>query len=151
MFRAHEAKGVGGHRLPGPGHDVDFFLRMAEVGKVENLPTLLHYYRLHGASTSIVKMAEVNRYHAFSVACAKARSNGCEEPDDRRFREQWEQRPAIARLAERADCKALELYRTAVVKRANKQYVSSVAAAICAAFLSPRRTSWHLKRKLRLC
>jgi glycosyltransferase involved in cell wall biosynthesis len=151
MFRANEAKGVGGHHLPGPGHDVDFFLRMTEVGKVTNIPDLLLYYRLHGASTSIVKMGEVNRYHAFSIACALARANGSEEPDTVKFREQWEQRSAVARLAELADSKSLELYRTSVVKRANKQYVTSAAAGICAAFLSPRRTSWHLKRKLGLC
>jgi glycosyltransferase involved in cell wall biosynthesis len=151
MFRAKEAKAVGGHRLPGPGHDVDFFLRIAEIGNVTNIQNLLHYYRLHGASTSILKMAEVNRYHAFSIACAQARANGSEEPDTVKFREEWAQRSAIARFAERADSKSLELYRTSVVKRANKQFVTSAAAAICAAFLSPRRTSWHLKRKLGLC
>jgi glycosyltransferase involved in cell wall biosynthesis len=151
MFRADAARTVGGHHLPGPGHDVDFFLRMAEAGKVYNIPTLLHYYRLHGASTSIVKMAEVNRYHAFSIACARARANGCPEPDRVQFWEQWEGRSAIARLAELLDCKALQLYRAALVKRVKKQYVASVVAAICSAFLSPSRTSWHLKRKLGFC
>ena len=124
---------------------------MAEIGTVANIPALMHYYRLHGASTSIVKMAEVSRYHAFSIACAKARAKGREEPDTVKFAEQWEQRSALVRLAELADGKALELYRTAVVKRAKKQYLTCVAVAICAAFLNPRRTSWHLKRKLRLC
>ena len=80
MFRANEAKAVGGHRLPGPGHDVDFFLRMSEVGRITNIPDVLHYIRVHGGSTSIVKMREVNCYVAFSVACAKARSVGVKSP-----------------------------------------------------------------------
>jgi glycosyltransferase involved in cell wall biosynthesis len=151
MFRATEAKAVGGHRLPGPGHDVDFFLRMAEVGEVYNLPNVLHYYRLHGGSTSIVKMGEVNSYIGFSVACAKARAKGREEPDCDTFKLHWQHRSVISRLAEFADCKSLELYRWSVVKRAKKQFATGVAAGICAALLSPRRTSWHLKRKLGLC
>ena len=148
MFRAEPARRVGGHRLPGPGHDVDFFLRMTDIGTVANIPAVLHYYRLHGASTSILKMAEVNRYHAFSIACAQARANGLEEPDIVKFDEQWKQRSVFVMLAELADGKALELYRTAVVKWAEKHYVTSVAISFCAAFLNPRRTSWHLKRKL---
>lgn len=151
MFRAAEAKAVGGHRLPGPGHDVDFFLRMIDAGKVANIPDLLHYYRLHGGSTSIVKVAEVNRYHGFSVECAKARAKGIEEPDVARFSQQWHQRSFLAKLMEHADAKALELYRTSVVMRAKKQYLSSMAATLAAAFLNPRRTNWHLKRKLGLC
>jgi len=151
MFRAEMAREVGGHRLPGPGHDVDFFLRMTEAGKVANVPDLLHYYRLHGGSTSIVKMAEVNRYHGFSIACAEARANGLAEPDIEEFNEHWEQRSAFARMAELADGKSLELYRTAVVMRAKRQYLTSLVAAVGAAFLSPRRTNWHLKRKLGLC
>jgi glycosyltransferase involved in cell wall biosynthesis len=151
MFRAIQARSVGGHRLPGPGHDVDFFLRMAEVGRVCNIPDLLHYYRLHGASTSIVKMREVNFFHEFSIACANARAEGRDEPNNAQFTEQWAQRSGMAKLAEVADCKSLELYRIAVEKRATRNYVTSGAAAVCAALLSPRRTSWHLKRKLGLC
>lgn len=151
MFRANEAKNVGGHRLPGPGHDVDFFLRMTDAGKVSNIPDLLHFYRLHGASTSIMKMREVNFYHEFSIACANARADGRDEPNNAQFTKQWAQRSRVTRLAEVADCKSLELYRTAVEKRATKNYVMCVASAVCAAVLSPRRTSWHLKRKLRLC
>ena len=151
MFRATEAKAVGGHRLPGPGHDVDFFLRMSEIGKVANLPTVLHYYRLHGGSTSIVKMREVNCYIAFSVACAKARANGREEPNYDSFKIQWRHRSMFAKFSELADCRSLELYRAAVVLRAKNQFFSGAVAAACAACLSPSRTSWHLKRKLGLC
>lgn len=151
MFRATAARAVDGHHLAGPGHDVDFFLRLSEIGEVHNIPTLLHYYRLHGASTSIVRMAEVNRYHAFSIACARARSAGREEPDKATFWEQWEHRSIIAKLGELADCKALGLYRSSIENRAQRRYLKSLAAAAGAAFLSPLRTSWHVKRKLRLC
>ncbi len=151
MFRAAEARAVGGHRLPGPGHDLDFFLRMGEVGKLYNIPDVLHFYTLHGASTSIVRMAEVNRWHAFSVACAKARLDGAKEPDKSTFFQQWEHRTMAVKLAEAADCKSLLLYRKALMKRAIGKEMVAAAIAFFAAMLNPRRTSWHLRRKLGLC
>lgn len=151
MFRADIAKTLGGHQLPGPGHDVDFFLRMTEVGKVANIPALLHYYRLHAASNSIVKMAEVNRFHGFSIACAKARAKGQDEPDISKFSQDWDRRSLLARLAELADAKSLELYRRAVVMRTRNQHLGSFGASIVAALLSPRRTNWHVKRRFGLC
>jgi glycosyltransferase involved in cell wall biosynthesis len=151
IARARAAKAIGGHRLPGNGHDFDFFLRMGEVGKLYNLPTLLHYYRLHDRSTSIVRMMDTKEEQAYGLACAVARENAVSEPDVDEFRCRWSERSKFAKVREYADCKALDLYRKAIVKRAQRQWLRSAATIARAAMLNPRRTGWHLKRQLGLC
>jgi glycosyltransferase involved in cell wall biosynthesis len=151
MARARAVSAVGGHHGPGPGADFDFFLRMSEVGKLHNLPALLHYYRLHEGSTSIVGMKQTKREHAYGLACAAARAKSACEPDVHDFGRRWSRRSAFARARESADCKALVLYRRAIVSRARHQWLRSVATIGAAALLNPSRTAWHLKRRLGLC
>lgn len=151
MARTKAVKAVGCHHTPGPGADYDFFLRMSDVGKLFNLPTLLHYYRLHSGSTSIRRMMDTKREHAYGLACALARANEASEPCQEEFNQRWFERPAFARVGEYADCKALTLYRKAIVNWAQQQWLRSAAAITCAAMLSPHRTAWHLKRRLGLC
>ncbi len=56
MARAWAVRQVGGYRPElCPNEDHDLFLRLAEVGPVENLPEVLLHYRKHAASESTVK------------------------------------------------------------------------------------------------
>ncbi len=56
MARAWAVRQVGGYRPElCPNEDHDLFLRLAEVGRVENLPDVLLHYRKHAASESTVK------------------------------------------------------------------------------------------------
>jgi len=151
MARSRAAKAVGGIHFPGLGADLDFFLRMSEVGKVSNLPAQLLYYRLHDESASVVGFMQVNKIHAFSVACAQARERAAKEPTAEEFDRQWAQRSVFARLSERADCKALHLYRKAIRMRVQRQRVRSTVTMACAAVLNPTRTLWHLRRRFGLC
>jgi hypothetical protein len=151
MLRAKAVRMVGGNRFPGPEADFDFFLRMSEVGRVYNLPTVLHYYRIHDESSSIVGMMKVNMIHAYAIACAEARENAVDEPDQEEFEHLWSERFARDRARERADCRALTLYRKANVMRAQGLRIRAVATMTYAAMLSPTRTWWHLKRRLGLC
>ena len=151
MARATAVRAVGGHHAPGPGADFDFFLRMSDVGELYNIPTVLHYYRLHNASTSIVRMMDTKKEHSYGLACAKARADGLHEPTIEQFNQHWFERSRFAKLREYADCKALTLYREAIVERAQGHWISSAATITLAAMLSPTRTTWHLKRRLRLC
>lgn len=51
MFRHEALQKVGLHRPEtGPAHDFDMFLRLAEIGKLTNLPTTLLKYRMHQKS-----------------------------------------------------------------------------------------------------
>ena len=65
MFRAKALGGLRGYRPQyWPAEDVDFFLRMAEVGRLANLPEVLFRYRLHNKSIGHVhrqKQADASR------------------------------------------------------------------------------------------
>ena len=54
-FRTRAAKDIGGYaeHLQTTGEDVDLWLRLAEVGRLVNLPEVLTRYRVHGANVSL--------------------------------------------------------------------------------------------------
>ncbi len=53
MMRASALRDVGGYRVEcWPNEDHDLFLRLAENGKIENLPEVLIHYRKHASSIS---------------------------------------------------------------------------------------------------
>lgn len=138
-------------RGPGPGEDVDFFLRISDVGELHNLTALLHYYRLHDRSISAVQAMTAKKQQSWGVVCARARAKAVCEPTENEFNRQWSARSAFAKALARADCTALSLYRKAIIKRAQRQYLSSFARIAVAAMLNPWRTAWHFKRRLGLC
>jgi len=57
MFRREAALAAGGFPPTGQatGEDHDFWLRLAEVGRLANLPDVLIRYRVHGANASVGK------------------------------------------------------------------------------------------------
>jgi glycosyltransferase involved in cell wall biosynthesis len=56
MMRAAASRKIGGYVLAYcPNEDHDLFLKMGEVGRLENLPQVLLNYRKHTASESVVK------------------------------------------------------------------------------------------------
>ena len=58
MMRADAVRRVGGYDPTlCPNEDHDLFLRLAEVGRVENLPEVLLHYRKHAGSESSLKRA----------------------------------------------------------------------------------------------
>ena len=54
-FRTEAARGIGGYRadLNRTGEDHDFWLRLAEVGRLANLPDVLVRYRMHDTNASL--------------------------------------------------------------------------------------------------
>jgi glycosyltransferase involved in cell wall biosynthesis len=55
MFRRQAALAIGGYstHLSTTGEDHDLWLRLAEVGRLANLPDVLMRYRVHGANVSV--------------------------------------------------------------------------------------------------
>ena len=53
MMRTEAVKRVGGYRNVLMGEDIDLFLRLAEVGKLANIPEVLLKYRVHWKSVSL--------------------------------------------------------------------------------------------------
>lgn len=148
MFRAAAAKTVGGNRLNGPAHDLDFFLRMSEVGIVNNLPATLYHYRQHNASSTALSTAIITEHKMFAIACAKARAAGSPEPAFAEFRREWSTRPRLVKLVDRAHEVSHRLYRSAIAQRANGKLFSAGLTIVCSSLLNPRQVIWRIKRQL---
>jgi glycosyltransferase involved in cell wall biosynthesis len=148
MFRTVAARKVGGHSLNGPAHDFDFFLRMSEIGTVHNLPATLYYYRLHEGASTAVRNTFMRQQQMFAVACAVARDAGIPEPAFADFRREWSIRPRLDKIADRAWEVSHQLYRNAIIKRADGRLVSAGVDAICSVVLNPRKAIWRIKRQL---
>lgn len=74
MMRRAAALEAGGYRQQFPGtEDLDLFLRLAERGRIANLPELLHRYRLHFSSLNRTRLAGQMRDIPKVVAEARAR------------------------------------------------------------------------------
>ncbi len=127
--------GVGGYRFAGAGEDLDFCLRLCDLGRVANVPEALYHYRLRKESLTFKTSAETNRGYAFAVACAKARERGMPEPDLEQFREAWLRRPICARGAQMVATAGESLYRLSIIRRAEGRWFASgvylVTAAMC--------------------
>lgn len=54
MMRADAFRAVGGyHGDTYPAEDLDLFLRLGEIGELDNIPNVLLRYRMHGTSVSV--------------------------------------------------------------------------------------------------
>jgi glycosyltransferase involved in cell wall biosynthesis len=125
--------GVGGYRFSGAGEDLDFCLRLCDIGRVANLTEALYRYRLGKESLTFKNSAETNRGYAFAVACAKARERGIAEPDLEQFREAWLRQPIYARAVQMAATAGESLYRLSIIRRAEgRSFVSRVYLAVAA-------------------
>jgi glycosyltransferase involved in cell wall biosynthesis len=139
--------GVGGYRFAGAGEDLDFCLRVCDIGRVANLPEALYRYRLGKESLTFKNSAETNRGYAFAVACAKARELGIVEPDLEQFREAWLRQPIYSRASQMAATAGESFYRLSIIRRAEgRSFVSRVylaAAALCLPHIALSRLRTH--------
>jgi len=99
MFRREASARIGGFdESMSSSEDLDFFLRLGEIGTLANIPKCLVRYRIHGASTSAT--ARMEMYEHARAACARAwqrrGTSGTFEPadpwrpdDTRRSRFEW--------------------------------------------------------------
>jgi|SRR5579862_501594 glycosyltransferase involved in cell wall biosynthesis len=129
---------VGGYRFPGAGEDLDFCLRLCDIGRVTNIPEALYRYRLGKESLTFKNSAETNRGYAFAVACANARERGVAEPDLEQFREAWLRRPIYLRAAQMAATAGESLYRLSIIRRAEGHSLVSRVYLAAAAMCLPR-------------
>ena len=72
MIRTEAMRAIGGYRLL-RDEDLDLFLRLAEYGKVANLPDVLLHYRQHLKSAGYQHYAEMTRSVRDAVAAARVR------------------------------------------------------------------------------
>jgi glycosyltransferase involved in cell wall biosynthesis len=137
MFRAQAANRSNAYSIAGSGEDLDFYLRMTEAGVGENLPAVLHQYRIHERSVSFRIFDEVQRNYAYAVACAVARADGLREPTVADFSSNWMRRPLNARLLSRLECLGTRLYRRSRIRIAQGHRITGVAGALASVLIRP--------------
>lgn len=58
MMRTEAVRKIGGYRDVKMGEDIDLFLRLAEVGRLANIPEILLQYRVHAKSITMNRSEE---------------------------------------------------------------------------------------------
>lgn len=71
MMRAEAVESVGGYRRDSyPAEDLDLFLRLGEIGELDNIPDLVLRYRVHSGSIS-VRLSD-KQISKMRLACERA-------------------------------------------------------------------------------
>jgi glycosyltransferase involved in cell wall biosynthesis len=135
---------VGGYRLAGAGEDLDFCLRMCDVGRVTTIPEVLYYYRLHSKSISSSRRRDINYGYDYGVACALARERGEAEPDPETYKKQWNSRSVPLKIADSFTNLGQHFYRLSLVRRLEGRRFTSAALMVAAASVQPRTAADRL-------
>jgi glycosyltransferase involved in cell wall biosynthesis len=146
VVRRESWERVGGYRLSGAGEDLDFCLRLCDVGRVANIPAILYYYRLHARSLSNSRRHEINFGYDYGVACALARERGENELDLKAYRERWESRSFAARTATYLGDLGARFYRLSLVRRLEGRRFPSAVFMLCATAVQPHKAADHVMK-----
>jgi len=93
MFRKSAVERVGGYRNDHPwSEDLDLFLRLAEVGRLANLPEALVKYRVHPKSTNW-RHAQTQLANKPKLLAEAYRRRGRPMPADLTFKDYWSEAP----------------------------------------------------------
>jgi glycosyltransferase involved in cell wall biosynthesis len=139
MFRRCEALQIGGYRVAGAGEDLDFFLRMSEVGELANLKDTILSYRIQQSSLSMRKRNELQAGYAFAIFSAERRCMAAPELQFEEFIDGvWSQRSWWRRLTDACDGCSEVHYRRFIMRRAARKYVSAALSLLIAGALRPR-------------
>jgi len=138
---------IGGYwDIHGNYDDLDMALRMAEKGRLANLPQELYHYRMRMESLVGKHLIELRRHFHYAVDNARRRRRGLPERSAQAFFAEWEQRPWYHKAWDAMDAYALHQYRFACVDicaaRPWRGYLRMTWAALC----SPGRTVNRLHR-----
>ncbi len=137
MMRAAIARQIGGYRVAGAGEDHDFFLRVHEVARIENLPEVLYSIRVRSGSLNFAAQENVQWGRAYAICCAQCRRHGRQEPSLAEFSKQWQNRSLVARLRDRVDVWSVVQYRKALLELGNGQYMLGRLRLALAAMCRP--------------
>jgi GT2 family glycosyltransferase len=149
MMRASVIQLAAGYKIAIPGTDVDFCIRLCEVGRAANLPDVYYYYRLHRRSISVSHRPEAQMTHAYALKSAECRRDGQTEPDFEAFLRQWKQRNSIRKLSDRLGGWATLEYRLSIIDRAEGRQLLGHLRLLGAAMAQPHWCVWHLRRLAR--
>src|ERR1700676_5020649 len=149
MMRSTVVRCIGGYRIAGPHGDLDFCLRMCDVGQAANLARVYYYYRILPSSVSLSRRPEKRLEYAYALESAKHRRNGSPEPDFENFQTRWCQRNTIRRIGDILEDWATYEYRLSVIDRAEGRPVRGYMRLLSAAAGQPHWCVWHLRRRVK--
>ncbi len=138
MLRTQDIKATGGYRISGAGQDIDFCLRLCEIGRVANLDRVLHYYRIHENSAALNKQEELRCAYAYGIECAKCRRRSLGEPRLDKFVQMWEKRSRLTKILNKIEDWSTWQYRRSILDKGQGKTIRSAARFACAAAARPR-------------
>ncbi len=142
MFRASAVSQTGGYHIQGVGEDMDFLLRISEVGRAANLDSVLYTIRIHRTSVNWTSQDRVVLGRAYAVECARRRQAGDPEPTISEFEEYWRQRPVFRRALDALDVWSVRQYRNALLDLGEARMGQGICRLACAAACRPGAV-WH--------
>ncbi|WP_146410763.1 glycosyltransferase family 2 protein [Crateriforma conspicua] len=147
MMRTDCMRAVGGYWEHRFFEDWDLFLRMAEVGKLMNVPDSLYLYRAHDTSLSSRRLEEMRLHYDYAIDQAKRRREGIPTCDLAEFQSQRKNRPVTKAIGERLDNIALANYRRAMGEIYGHRPLRGRMRLLSASLWNPRRTLNRIGRR----
>ncbi len=138
-FRKHAFSQAGGYRVIGAGEDMDFFLRMSEVGKLANISEIVLMYRMHLTSLSTTRQNELYLNYSHAIYCHLRRLAGQTEPSrPEYFARLTGKRYLSYKIGSTNHAISERLYRKSIIERAMNHRVRSGFYLALTALLRPR-------------
>lgn len=148
MFRKDFAKQVGYYRVGGAGEDLDFFLRMSEIGEISNLPEKILTYRMELNSLSSRKRDDLNKGYAFAIYNAHQRISNKTEIDKQTFDDKiWSCRSIKDKFLEKIHSTSERFYRNFYYHRSKNNYLLALLDLIIVCSCRPRSLFLNLKSR----
>lgn len=137
-FRRSAFLEIGGYRIKGAGEDLDFFLRMGEVGLLDNLSEVLLHYRLSSNSLALRKADELAKGYSYALYSSELRAGASSDLTINDYQKLWMDRTIAQRIFWFAYVKSEYHYRQSIIARARAQKLRMVLHLLCATSMRPR-------------
>jgi hypothetical protein len=136
MMRREAVARIGGYWTHGPAEDWDLFLRLAEVGRLANLPEVVLDYRFHETGINATAMRTVRRNMRLATMNTARRAAALPELEPADL-----DRPrfTVHRLTALAEARSLQAYRLGLRARTEGRRVAAARHLAVAAALWPQQ------------
>lgn len=148
MFRKSAAAKVGFYRVNGAGEDLDFFLRMSEVGRISNIPSMVLQYRLSTNSLSSRRSNDLSIAYSMAVYNYKQRKAGLPEMEYEQFKIIRSKNKLGNLIKQKIEQVSENFYRRHFIKKSTGNLLLAYAYLIISASLRPRATTERMSQMI---
>ena len=147
IIRLEAFNQVGGYKIKGAGEDLDFFLRMSEVGRLANIHEDLLGYRLSFSSLSMSNRSELHLGYDYAIESYRCRAKGIVEPE---FSDFSQNHSSLRKnILNYFDGLSEQLYRRSIVFKSKNKIVKYIFTLSIAATFRPQTALFKIKKKLK--